>query len=265
MFGPGLPASTVPWSARLRYWFPAAAAAVLALAVVGLVIAAIVHGHRPGGAAPVASDVSAARAPGLLNERMNAARIALVEGSYRMARAELNAARALSARYPGLLEADRAAQLVRWQRQADLLADLLAESVGEIVRQAVGRADKEWDAIFLERYAGKSVVVDARVFRDAGGHIQVDYRLEAAGAVGEWDLEKLRLLEFLPLQQPQRLVFGFRLQSIRRLARDRWAVVPDPVSGILLTDPQVLPGLSVTPDDELIEVLRRQLRWDPGE
>jgi hypothetical protein len=265
MFGPGVPVSIVNWSVRLRYWLPTAAAAVLALAVVGMVIAAIVRGHRSVAVAPAGPDVSAARAPGLLNERLSAARVALEEGSYRLARTELNAARALSARYPGLLEADRADQLVRWQRQADLLAELLAESVGEIVRQAVGRADKEWDAIFQERYAGKAVVVDARVFRDAAGHFQVDYRLESAGGVGEWDMQTLRLLQSLPLQQPQRLVFGFRLQSVRRLARDRWAVVPEPASGVLLTDPEVLPGLSITPDEELMEVLRRQLRWHPGE
>ncbi len=99
------------------------------------------------------------------------------------------------------------------------------------------------------------------MFRDAAGHAHVDYRLEAAGGVGEWDLDGLRLLDGLPLQQPQRLVFGFRLRAVRRLARDRWTVVPDSDSGVLLTDPVVLTGLSVPADEELTEVLRRQAAW----
>ena len=65
----------------------------------------------------------------------------------------------------------------------------------------------------------------------------------------------------MPLRQPQRLLFGFRIRGVRRLARDHWTVVPEPDSGVLLTDPEVLTGLSVAPDDELIEVLRRQARW----
>jgi hypothetical protein len=264
MFGPAVPTGPANWSKRLGYWLPPAAAAVLALVVVGVVIAAIVRGRRPAADSPSIPQVSASRAAIILNEKWSAARTALEEGSYHTARTELNTALGLAGRHPGLLDVDRTAQLTRWQRQADLLADLLGESIGDVVRLSIARADREWDAIFRERYFGKSVILDTHVVRETGGHVRVDYHLEAAGAVGEWDLDKLRLLEQLPLEQPQRMLFGFRLRSVRRLARDRWAVVPEPASGVLLTDPEVLAGISVTSDEELIEVLRRQLRWDSG-
>jgi hypothetical protein len=262
VFGPAAAAAPMPaWAGRLRFWLPPAAAAVLALAVVGMVIAAIVRGHRPAPGVATGAEVSEARAAILLTDRHNAAHAALEEGSYRLALRELDAARDLLARHPRAVDPERANQLRRWRRQADLLADLLPESVSDIVRHSVGRADREWDAVFRERYAGKSLVLDARVFRDAAGHVHVDYQLEAAGGVGEWDFDQLKLLDGLPLQQPQRLMFGFRLRAVRRLARDRWTVVPEPDSGVLLTDPVVLTGLSVPADDELSEVLRRQAAW----
>lgn len=245
----------------MRYWLPPAAAALLASAIVGIVVAAIVHSHRPADSVRGAA-FSDAQAVSLLDDRLTAARVALDEGSYRVACDHLDAAGDFGARFPGTLDADRARQLSRWRRQAALLADLLPESVGEIVRHSVGMADKEWAIVFADRYAGRSVVLDTQLLRDAGGQVHIDYYLDGAGGVGEWDLHKLRLFDGLPLQQPQRMIFGFRLQSIRRLGRDRWAVIPDSDSGVLLTDPVMLRGLSVPADEELAEVLRRQSRWD---
>src|SRR5438477_2827733 len=72
---------------RVRFWVAPAVAAVLALAVVGMVIAAIVRSHRPPGTAP-GPDVSEALAATALTERLAAARSALEEGSYRLARQE---------------------------------------------------------------------------------------------------------------------------------------------------------------------------------
>src|SRR5438270_4867263 len=174
VFSVAAPPRAPEWRSRLRIWLPPVAAAVLAVGVVGTVVTAIVRGHRAGDA-----DVSEARATSLLNDRLAAARAALEEGSYRLARQELDTARDLLARNPRALPPDQARQLSRWRRQADLLGDLLPESIAEIVHHSVGRADKEWDAIFRERYAGKSLVLDARVYRDVAGHHHVDYRLEA--------------------------------------------------------------------------------------
>jgi hypothetical protein len=261
-FGPldaALAPAAAAWRARVRFWLPPAAAALAALAAVGVSVAVIVRSHRASSAGQAMTETQAL---GVLDDRLAAARDALADGSYRVARKELDAAHALHARFPRLLDADRARQLARWRRQAGLLADLLPESVGEIVRHSVGLAEREWDEVFRERYAGKALVLDTRVFRDAAGKYHVDYHLEAAGGIGEWEFDRLRLFEWLPLQRPQRLVFGFRLQSIRRLARDRWSVIPEPDSGVLLTDPLVLTGLSVAADGELIEVLRRQAAWE---
>jgi hypothetical protein len=202
------------------------------------------------------------RAAQLIADHLDAARAAVADGSYRTAHRELDAASDLHARFPRQLEPGKARELLSWRPQVALLADLLSESVSEIVRHSIGLADREWDAVFRERYAGRSLLLDARVFRDAAGRYRVDYHLEAAGAVGVWEFERFRLFERLPLAQPQRLLFGFRLQSVRRTARDRWVVVPEPDSGVLLTEPLMLAGLSVPTDAELLDVLKRQAEWD---
>jgi len=229
-----------------------------------IIISAIVRGQRPTGSHVGAAVASPAQVTNLLEQRLAAARLALEEGSFRVARDELDAALDLAARYPDALHTDRAVQLARWRRQADLLADLLSESVADIARHAVGRAEREWEGIFRERYAGRAVLLDARVVRDASGHVQVDYYLEAAGGVGAWELDDLRVLAPHPLRQPQRLILGFRLRAVRWLARDRWLVVADPSSGVLITDREVLAGLSLGTEESTLEVLRRQAQWDPG-
>jgi hypothetical protein len=253
------PMPAAPWRSRLRFWFIPAAAAALALTVVAIAIFVVVRGRRLADV-----DTSEAKATNILTDRLSSARLALDEGSYRLARDDLGAARKLLDRYPRAIATDQARQLVRWQRQADLLADLVPESATEILNHSVGRADKEWDAIFREHYAGKSLVVDTRVYRNASGHYQLDYHLEAAGAIGEWDFDQLRLFETIPLQQPQRLFFGFRLRALRRLARDKWSVIPEPDSGVLLTDPIILTGLPIPQDEELIDLMRRQMKWESG-
>src|SRR5438034_1362693 len=78
------PAPASAWQSRLRFWLPPAAAAVLALAVVGMVIATIVRGYRPAVSATAGPDVSDTRATILLNDRLSAAKAALEEGSYRL-------------------------------------------------------------------------------------------------------------------------------------------------------------------------------------
>jgi hypothetical protein len=249
------------WRGRLRFWLAPAGAALLALAVVGAAIFAIVRDLRP---ATPARPLSEAQAAQLLSDRLDAARAALADGSYHVARRELDTAAELYARFPRQLDADKARALARWQRQAALLADLLPESVTEVMRHSLGLDAREWDAVFRERYAGRSLLLDARVYRDAAGHYRIDYHLEAAGAVGVWEFDRLKLFERLPLTHPQRLLFGFRLQAVGRTARDRWAVVPEPDSGVLLTDPVMLAGLSVPADAELLEVLKRQAEWDGG-
>jgi len=244
-----------------RVWFTPIAASILALGLVGLVVTAIVRGHR-GDSRSAAGSIVESQAGRFFEERLAAAKVALDEGSYRQARDELTEAQAIYARFPQAIPRESARQVSRWRRQVELLVDLSSESIGEIVRHSVGRTDREWEAVFRDRYQGKAIVLDTRVFRDASGHYHLDYRLEGAGGLGEWEFDRFRLFENLNLQQPQRLFFGFRLHAIRKPARDRWAVVPESDSGVLFDDPSVLIGLSVPVDAELIEVLRRQARWE---
>ena len=62
------------------------------------------------------------------------------------------------------------------------------------------------------------------------------------------------------LQVPD--VYSIRAWLYSLYARDRWTVIPEPDSGVLVTDPLVLTGLSVPVDDDLTELMRRQAKWD---
>jgi hypothetical protein len=248
------------WPERLRFWLGPAAAGLVALAVVGAILIGVVREYRPANTSP--SFPTPERAERLLAEQIEFIRAALADGSYRTALRELDVAAKLGNQVPVHAQLVGTPRLVRWRQQIALLADLLPETVNEIVRHSVGLPDREWDTLFRERYAGRSLLLDAHVFREATGHYRIDYHLDAAGAHGVWEFDQFRLFERLPLAQPQRLLFGFRLQSVRRTARDRWAVIPEPESGVLLTDPMLLTGLSVPADDALADVLKRQAAWD---
>ena len=138
---------------------------------------------------------------------------------------------------------------------------MLGESLGEIFEHSLGLDEREWQAAFRERYAGKAFVLDTRVWRDAGGHLRIDYQLNGGGLPGDWDVEAFALFRQLPLAYPQRLVFGARLAEIARTGRDRWRVRPEPDSGVLITEPAVAAGLSLPLDEEIRSVLRRQAGW----
>src|SRR5262249_5263122 len=73
-------AAWAAWRERLRLWLVPAAAALIALAVVGAVIAAIVRSHRP--AVSPAVPLTEGRAAQTLAAHLDAARAALVDGSY---------------------------------------------------------------------------------------------------------------------------------------------------------------------------------------
>jgi len=240
-----------------RFWVGPSVAAVVALAIVGVVIASIVHRYRlSNGSGTSGLSVSAQ-----WQARLEAANSAVSEGAYRMAANELDAAASLRDRFPFVASNEDYRSFRRTHRQVALLADLLPESVEEIVRHSLGQPDKEWQAVFRERYAGRAIILDARFFVDASNRIVVDYQLEAGGLTGEWDIQSLALLAKLPLKTPQRLLIGVRLAEIARTSRDGWSVRPQPESGVLLTDESLLAGLSIVVDSELREVLRRQAEW----
>jgi hypothetical protein len=242
-----------------RFWLGPLAAGLAALAVVGVVIASIVSKYRPTvDGSPRLAGMSASAQ---WQARLEAAQSAVSDGAYRIAANELDAAASLRERFPFVASNEDFREFRRRHRQVALLADLTPESIEEIMRHSLGQPDKEWQAVFRERYAGKAVILDARFFREISGRFHVDYQLEAAGLTGEWDVQSLALLERLSLQSPQRLLIGMRLAEVVRTSRDAWAVRPQPDSGVLFTDESLLGGLSIMIDSELREVLRRQAEY----
>jgi hypothetical protein len=241
-----------------RFWLGPAAAGLIAFAIVGVVIASIVQRYRPA-----TNEATVGLPPREeYQRRLDAANAAIAEGAYRTATNELDAAAALRSRFALVSENEDERTLRAQHRQVSLLADLSPESVEEIMRHSLGQPDREWQAVFAERYLGKSAILDARFFLDAAGRFHIDYQLDCAGLPGEWDVQSLALLHRLPLKTPQRLFIGFRLAEIARTGREGWAVRPQPDSGVLFINESLLGGLSIPIDGQLREVLQRQARWE---
>jgi hypothetical protein len=253
--------STIAVPPHVGLWLPPVVAGVAALIVVAAVVVAIVRAHREPDPAAADDSLTPTRAALRLDTHEQIVRAALADGSFRLARQELDAARRLHGRFPRLLATDRLEQFRQWHRQTALLADLLAEPIGDVFAHSLGLDDREWQAAFADRYAGKAFVLDTRVWRDAAGRVTIDYHLAGGGLTGDWDVAEFGLFRQLPLAQPQRLVFGARLADVVRTGRDRWKARPDPESGVLITDPSVAAGLSLPMDDDTRAVLRRQAAW----
>jgi hypothetical protein len=256
----GVPARLTTIPPQVRFWFSPILAGSVALVVVAAVVGAILRWHRP--AAHRGEDpLTPGRAALHFDTQEQIIRSALTDGSFRLALREIDKAHNVHSQFPGVLSAERREQFRQWQLQAALLTDLLGESLGEIFEHSLGLDDREWQAAFRERYAGKAFVLDTRVWRDAGGHLRIDYQLSGGGLPGDWDVEAFALFRQLPLAYPQRLVFGARLAEVARTGRERWRARPEPDSGVLITDAAVAAGLSLPLDEELRAVLRRQAGW----
>ena len=150
----------------------------------------------------------------------------------------------------------------QWHRQAALAADLTDLSLEEMVQLAALQRDPaEWQAQW-QRYRGRAIVLDAEVQRSARD------RLQLSSFAPRWRdepillaLDDLQLLSLLPLDRPQRLIFGLRLDRIERDASG-WVVRPMPQSAVLFTDAATLQALSpVELGEDLPEVLQRQAEW----
>src|SRR3989442_1095881 len=129
-------------------------------------------------------------------------------------------------------------RLTALYRQAALLADLLTESLEEILNRIDGLEYKEGQSAFARRYRGKAVVFYATVRQDAAGRHQMDYRLLGPRRkAARLELADLKLLHALPLQEPQLLLFGARLDKVSRDPAGAWAFSLEPESGILITHP----------------------------
>lgn len=182
---------------------------------------------------------------------------ALAEGRYEKAFKELNA---ISVR-TGLLTPLENRQLTRLQEQSLLLSRLLSRPLQDIVHDAsLVRDEEEWKDRFSREYRGKSVVFDDQVRLSAGGKPVLGYYVVRHGDdVVRVALEDLDLMRKLPLNTPQRLLFGAQLQSVEREQGGNWVIRFMPGSGVLLTDACAASACFPGPlDDEVLGLLQRQ-------
>jgi hypothetical protein len=249
-----LPPATQPPARRPLLW------ALAVLPVVLLPAAVLLLWPRAGG-----TRLASRAAPDSLDEvraRIAAGSKALGEGNSQLAVEELDAARRLAPKYRQQLPHSEARHLAQLHRQATLLADLLTESLGELLDRAAGLEEREWQAVFQRRYRDRAVIFDAEVRRDAAGQYQLGYRVWAGLEAGRVAVEDLNLLALLPLERPQRMVFGARLAAVRREPPGEWVVHFEPGSGVLLTHPGAVAAcLFKDPDANLQQVLRLQEAW----
>jgi hypothetical protein len=190
-------------------------------------------------------------------------RKALAEEKYQIAVREFARARKLRDEHPQAMGPAESADLDRLHRETALLADLLSESLGEILQRAAGMREDEWKVQFLARYQNRAVIFDDRVQRDPAGvpHLTT-YEVRAPGEPAVINLEQLSALNGLPLDRPQRLLFGARLRSVAREGAGAWVIRFAADSGVLITDETAAQNCYPQPlDDELKSVLKHQAEW----
>jgi hypothetical protein len=252
---PALPAKPAAGKPPRRRWPVALAAGLLALG--GLALAVVLALRQ----APVAN---LRERPESVEHSLEAGQKALALGKFRLAVRELENAQQQARHHGPPLSLTRRRQLAQLGREARLLADLLPVSLEEVLRHAVELValdEDEWQAVFAERYQGRSVVFDAEVRREGGRSVRLGYVLLARGREARIDLDNLELLKRLPLDRPRRLLFGFRLASVRPEPDGVWVVRAQPDSGVLLTDPGAAAACLSREEQELRPVLERQSAW----
>ncbi len=241
-------------SSRLRTWrMPLVAGAVTLVVVAGVFVALLSSLSRQKGGPSESGDVSAAIA-----DHQTAAQLALKEGKYHLAFQEAEAAKELSDRHPAMLGRDERLQLEQLHRQCDMLYRLLNVPLQEIVKEASLAQAEEWPARFKELYQGRSVLFDDVLRADGGRPVLHTYEVRLGDEKVHIAVEDLRLLRTLPLDPPQRVLFGARLAKVSR-EPGGWVIRFDPDSGVLFTDTDANYGVPL--DDELVNVLERQQAW----
>jgi hypothetical protein len=147
-------------------------------------------------------------------------------------------------------------------REAGLFVDLLSDSVEEILMQAAAEHDdREWQAVFADRYRGKSLIFLAGIHRDSSNRWVLDYDVFVGDRRARIDWENLQLLRSLPLNGSERLLLGVRLANVEPEAGASWLVRLQPDSGVLLTDGDALATVYSRPPEGIDEVLKRQAAW----
>jgi len=200
--------------------------------------------------------------PTSVNEHFAAGKKLLGQGQFHEAGRELDEALALHQQYPGSLSGGDRKRLVQMLREAHLFLDLLSEPLEDVLLQAAAEHDdREWRAVFADRYRGKSAIFFAGVRRDSSNDWVLDYDLFVRDKRARIDWENLQLLHHLPLDQSQRLLLGVRLASVEPEAGGTWIIRLQPDSGVLLTDADAFASISSRRLEGVDEVLKRQAAW----
>jgi hypothetical protein len=150
------------------------------------------------------------------------------------------------------------AYLNQLENEANLMNDLVSESIPEILRQSIGATDKAWQERFRSRYRHQSIMFDASVQSAPEGY-RIDYLLMLGDTPIRIDLGNQSTLAQLSLDEPRRLLFGFRMAETK-LVRGGWVVAAEPDSVVLITESAALKGASVPVDGELSHLLAEQAR-----
>jgi hypothetical protein len=186
----------------------------------------------------------------------------LSQGRFRDARHEIMEAGIWDMKAPGSLSPADKKSLKQADREAYLFSQLLTEPLEDILFQAAAeRDDREWQAVFSDRYKGKSFLILAESRRDASNRWVLDYDVFVRDRRARIDWENLKLLQDLHLDQPQRLMLGARLAKVEPEPGATWVVRLEPDSGVLLTDAEAVATILSRPVEGLEEVLKRQAAW----
>jgi len=249
----GMPPADAP---RGRPWLLPLVAGGLALLVVALLIGAGVYLVGFAGPKP---DTTPTVSLQEIDRQIADGRRAFNDAHFQEAAGQFETALAALQSYPHYFSASDRRQLVQLQRQAAVLADWPREPLDKILARTGMLNDEEWKAA-VGRYHGKAAVFDVEVRRDASRQYHVNMTRPLAVARLRLDLQNVRLLEQLPLDAPQRVLFAARLAEIRREDRDAYAVRLEPDSGVLLTDVNagVVGGVA---EPEFQALLERQRAW----
>jgi hypothetical protein len=185
------------------------------------------------------------------------------EENYALAAYELKEAQKLREQLGDPTASDAARRLDQMQLEADLVASTLGQPLMDKLDEWQGISDEDLHKLFAEKQ-GRAVVFDVDISRDSSGL----YHQHALGReLPRMDLRNLPFLRKLPLHEEQRLIFGVKLDSVKRDSTvradhsQRWTVSFQSDSLVLITDAKIARALGLKVDDQTARVLERQAGW----
>lgn len=186
-------------------------------------------------------------------------RNSMADGNYAEAADVLSKAQANLARQPNLMAPADRRRLTQLHRQAAILADWPREPLDKILARTLPLNDDEWRAVAAS-YRGKSTVLDLIIRRDASRQYQVNFPRPMAVARLRLELHNQKLLDSLPLDAPQRVIFSVRIADIRREDQNGFSARFDPDSAVLLTDVSAN-TLTDIPEPTFRALMEQQQNW----